>query len=186
MALEITTKLTYEDYLLIPEDGLRHEIIDGEHYVSPGANTKHQIVSANLFLALGTFVRHHQLGRVFHPRYDVVLSDTDIVEPDVLFVSNARAHLITKTNLRGAPDLVIEVLSEAHRREDEILKKRRYELFGVLEYWIVDPELETVKIYRRSGEVFAPAAITGTEDGGTITTPLLPGFSLDVHEVFAE
>jgi len=186
MTTATTTKLTYADYVRIPEDGRRHEIIDGEHYVSPGANSKHQIVSFNFVLALGAFVKQHRLGRVFHPRYDVLLSAIDIVEPDVLFVSNARLHMVAEKNFQGAPDLVVEVLSESNRRNDEILKKKRYEHFGVNEYWIADPELETVEIYRRAGDAFAPAEIIGTEDGGTITTPLLPGFELPIADVFAD
>lgn len=177
--------MTYDDYQLLADDGLRHEIIDGEHCASPGASTKHQIVSMNLIRALDGFVHPRGLGRVFHPRYDVVLSEIDVVEPDVMFVSNARAHLVTKKNLRGAPDLVVEIISESYRRQDEIMKKKRYELFGVIEYWIVDPELETVKIYRRSGETFGAAEVVSTETGGAITTPLLPEFALDVAAVFA-
>lgn len=186
MTTGTATKLTYEDYLLISEDGRRHEIIDGEHFVNPSPNTRHQTVVMNIVRALDGFVHPRRIGKVFGAPYDVVLSDVDIVEPDVLYISNARMHLITKANLRGAPDLVVEVLSESNRRNDEILKKKRYELFGVAEYWIADPELESVKIYRRSGDLFAPAEIISTETGGTITTALLPGFELPIGDVFAD
>ena len=186
MAIETTTKMTYEDYVLLAEDGRRHEIIDGEHFVSPGANTKHERVVGNIFYALSAFVRPRRLGWIFGSRYDVVLSDSDVFEPDVLYISRARMHMITKANLRGAPDLIVEVLSEFNRRNDEILKKKRYELFGVDEYWIADPELESVKIYRRAGDRFAPAEIISTETGGTITTPLLPGFEMSIADVFEE
>ena len=178
-------KLTYEDYLAIPDDGRRHEIIDGEHYVSPGANTKHQDVAGNLYTFLRNFARSRRLGRVFHAPYDVVLSQIDVVQPDVLFVSNARKHLITTNNLQGAPDLVIEILSE-NRRYDEVVKKQLYERHGVAEYWIADPELDSIKIYRRSGEHFGAPEVISIETGGTLTTPLLPGFSLPIEDVFAE
>lgn len=186
VAMETTTKLTYEDYLLIPEDGLQHEIIDGEHFVNPAPNTKHQTIVGNVFASLWLFLRTHRLGRVFVAPYDVLLSEIDVLQPDVVFISNERLGRITAANLHGAPDLAVEVLSESRRRIDEITKKKRYELFGVLEYWIVDPELESVKIYRRDGDHFAPAAIVDTETGGEITTPLLPGFTLPVADVFAE
>jgi Uma2 family endonuclease len=186
MATQTVTKLTYDDYLLIPDDGLRHEIIDGEHFVNPSPNTKHQQVLGNIVRALDGFVHPRRIGRVFFAPYDVILSDSDVVEPDALYISNARMHLITKANLRGAPDLAVEVLSEWNRRNDEILKKKRYELFGVEEYWIADPELESVKIYRRTGGAFAPAEIISTETGGTITTALLPGFELPIANVFAD
>jgi Uma2 family endonuclease len=185
MAPSTSTKLTYEDYLHIPEDGRRHEIIDGEHYVNPSPNTKHQTVLLNLGSTLHQFVRAHRLGRVFVAPYDTLFSNVDIVQPDILFVRSARLHLITRANLKGAPDLAVEILSD-NRRYDEVVKKKLYEGSGVLEYWIVDPELDSLKIYRRSGNAFAPAEIIATETGGTITTPLLPGFSLDLHDVFAE
>lgn len=186
MATGTTTKMTYEDYLLIPEDGLRHEIIDGEHVVSPSPSTRHQQIIMNFVRALDGFVYPRRLGKVFAAPLDVVLSGIDVVQPDVLFIGNARLHQMTRPNIQGAPELAIEVLSESNRRNDEILKKKRYELFGVEEYWIADPELESVKIYRRAGERFAAAEIISTETGGTIATPLLPGFELPIESVFEE
>lgn len=186
MATETSTKFTYEDYLLFPDDGLRHEILDGEHYVSPSPNAKHQIVLVNILRVLDRFVHSKRLGRVFPAPFDVKLSEIDVVQPDILFMSNACLDSLTKNYLDGAPDLAIEIISESHRKQDEIIKKKRYELFGVAEYWIVDPELESVKIYRRTGDAFAPAEIVSTESGGAITTPLLPGFSIDVTTIFAE
>lgn len=117
---------------------------------------------------------------------DVKLAASDVVEPDVSYLSNERARLKTSKNIAGAPDLVVEVLSESNRRHDEIDKRKRYELHGVLEYWIVDPELDSVKIYRRAGDKFAAAEIISMETGGEITTPLLPGFTLPIADVFAE
>jgi Uma2 family endonuclease len=185
MALGTTTKLTYEDYLHIPEDGRRHEIIDGEHFVNPAPNTKHQQILASLGTALYVFVRERKVGKVFFAPYDTVFSNIDVVQPDILFVSSARLDLINAANLKGAPDLAVEILSE-NRRYDEIIKKKLYERHGVLEYWIADPDLDSVKIYRRSGEGFAPAEILSVETGGTLTTPLLPGFSVPIEDVFAE
>jgi Uma2 family endonuclease len=186
MATETTTKLTYEDYLLIPDDGLQHEIIDGEHYLNPAPNMRHQLIVSNVNFALSAFVRSGRFGRVLTSPSDVVLSEIDVLQPDVLFISNERFARITATNVQGAPDLVVEVLSESRRRKDEIEKKHRYEFFGVLEYWVVDPELDSVKIYRRAGDKFAPAEIVSMETGGEITTPLLPGFTLPIADVFAE
>lgn len=185
MALQTTTKLTYEDYLHIPEDGRRHEIIDGEHYVNPAPNTKHQRILIKLATSLYLFVSERKAGEVFVAPYDTLLSSTNVVQPDIVFVSSARSHLINRANLKGAPDLAVEILSE-NRRYDEIIKKKLYEDFGVLEYWIADPELDSVKIYRRTGEAFTPAEIISTETGGAITTPLLPGFTLPIEDVFAE
>lgn len=179
MAPATSTKLTYEDYCLLPDDGRRHEIIDGEHYVNPSPNTKHQTAHGNLFYALFHHVRGHGHGRVFSTPYDVVLSDFDVVEPDIIFVSNARKFIITAANLKGAPDLVVEILSPSSRQYDEIVKFKRYDAMGIAEYWIVDPELETVKVYRRTSSGFALAS---TRDD--LTTPLIPGFSIAIRDIF--
>ncbi|HYK02023.1 MAG TPA: Uma2 family endonuclease [Thermoanaerobaculia bacterium] len=179
MALQTSTKLTYEDFLLLPDDGRRHEILDGEHYVNPSPNTKHQMASMRLVLAFGDFVYEHSLGQIFHAPYDVVLSGNDILEPDLIFVSAARRAIITDANIQGAPDLVVEILSPNNRGYDERVKYQTYERFGVGEYWIVDPEAETVTVYRRAGDKFVRA-----ESGDAITTPLLPGFSLEVAAIF--
>jgi Uma2 family endonuclease len=180
MALQTSTKLKYEDFLLLPDDGRRHEILDGEHYVNPSPVTRHQIVSMRLVLALGTFVYEHGLGELFHAPYDVVLGEHDIVEPDLVFVSNERAHIITRDNIQGAPDLVVEILSPSNRGYDERVKYQTYERFGVLEYWIVDPEEQSVTVYRRAGGKFVRA-----ESGDPLTTPLLPGLTLELGTVFA-
>src|SRR5439155_19773931 len=100
-------KLTYEDFVLFPDDGQRHELIDGEHYVTPSPNTKHQAVSVNLSWLIRSWLEAHPIGRVFHAPYDVVFSDFDVVEPDLLYLSLERAAaVITPKHLRGAPELV--------------------------------------------------------------------------------
>ena len=181
MAPAISTKLTYDDYVLIPDDGRRHEIIDGEHYVNPAPNRMHQAVSINLILALGYHVRTNKLGTIYHAPFDVVLSRVDVVQPDILFVSNAREQLFTKNNLQGAPDLAIEILSPSTRKLDKTLKLKRYELFGVDEYWIVDATLRSVTIYRRAGEQLERVPMSDP-----ITSPLLPGLAVPLADVFAE
>ncbi len=181
MSAGVSTKLTYDDYLLIPEDGRRHEIIDGELYVNPAPNMRHQTVSMNLTLALGAFVRAHRIGYLYYAPCDVVLSQLDVVQPDIMFISAAREELLTSANVQGAPDLVIEILSPSTRRLDLQLKRKRYDLFGVDEYWIVDPENETVAIHRRGGESLEAISVTDP-----IESPLLPGFHISLAEIFAE
>ncbi len=153
-------KLTYDDFLLFPDDGQRHELIDGEHYVTPSPNTAHQVIVSNLHFALRGDLEAHPAGQLFLAPFDVVFSDFDVVEPDLLYITAARRHeILTTQNVRGAPDLVIEVGSPGTRRRDETIKRRLYERDGVAEYWMVDPELEVVRIYRR-------------EDGGTVASAL--------------
>jgi|SRR6185312_11791720 len=180
-----TLKLTYEDYLYFPEDGRRHELIDGEHYVTAAPNIKHQTTVSRLHLALGVFVRAGRLGEVWPAPMDVVLSESDVVQPDLLFLSKARLHLAAGgANIQGAPDLVAEVLSPKTRRTDSITKRHLYEKYGVLEYWIVDPELEAVEIYRLTGGIFRREADVSTEQEDILTTPLLPGLEIALTEIF--
>lgn len=179
-------KFTYEDYLLFPDDGRRHELIEGDHYVTPSPNTKHQRIVANLGVLLATFAKNHRLGTVFFSPCDVVFSDLDVVEPDLLFVSTSRQHIITEKNIRGAPDLVIEVLSDSSRRTDELIKKKLYEKYDVSEYWIVDPLLESLKMYRRTSAAGGYARAVEYEPQSTdpVTTPLFPGLEILLPQLF--
>src|SRR5437870_4966193 len=116
-------KLTYDDFVLFPDDGQRHELIDGEHFVTPSPNTKHQRISFNLTLALGSWVEEHRTGRMFYAPFDVVLSNFNVVEPDLLYFSNERlAEVVTPQHARGAPNLVIEIGSPGTRQRDETIK----------------------------------------------------------------
>ncbi len=177
--------LTYDDLLALPDDGLRHELIDGEHFVSPAPSIKHQTVSMNLSLALGAFVKRHGSGRLFAAPCDVVFTPTDVVEPDLLFVSRERLAILTERNLEGAPDLVIEILSPSSRHRDEALKLRLYGRMGVGEYWIVDPLAEAVTVHRRHHGALRVTGELSAASGDVLTTPLLPGLAVPLAEVFA-
>ena len=181
-----SVKFTYDDLRNFPADGKRHELIDGEHYVTPSPGTKHQIVSMNLTGALIDFLKHDPLGALFAAPLDVLLSELDVVEPDLFYVSREHADLVEEAHLRGAPDLVVEILSPGTRKTDEITKRKLYERYGVAEYWVVDPELESIKVYRRRDEhTFTRAAELSVETGDSLTTPLLPGFSVALSRIFA-
>lgn len=177
-------KFTYEDYLLFPEDGRRHELIEGEHFVTPAPKTKHQIVSSNLHRILGSFVYQRRLGRVLSAPTDVVLSELDVVQPDLLFVSTSRLSIMTDTHIHGAPDLVVEILSETTRKPDEIIKRKLYERVGIPEYWIIDPELEIVKVYRLADQRYVRAAELSREAGDLLTTPLFADLQIPLAEIF--
>jgi Uma2 family endonuclease len=185
MAVTRSWQLTYEDLQGFPDDGRRHEIIEGEHYVTPSPAVKHQRAVLNLAALLHDYVRQRALGTVLVAPMDVVLSEIDVVEPDVIWVSNERRETLTEANVQGMPDLVVEVLSASTRRTDEITKRKLYERHGALEYWIVGPELERVKVYRRAGEGFAPAVEVAAEAGESLASPLLPEFSVKVADLFA-
>lgn len=178
-------KLTYDDFLRFPEDGKRHELIDGEHCVTPSPNLCHQRILGNLFEAFRMHLREHPGGEVFCAPFDVVLSDLDIVEPDLLYVSRERsAEVLTPQHVRGAPNLVIEIASKGTRRRDETIKRRLYERAGVSEYWVVDPIVDVIRIYRQSGTGFAPATELRRDAGDSIDTPLMPGLAIALSGIF--
>jgi Uma2 family endonuclease len=177
-------KLTYNDYARIPDDGKRHEVIDGEHYVTPAPSLWHQRLIARFFRWLDGFVFRNGLGEVLFTPCDVVLSWNDVVQPDLLFISKERAGIAGKENIRGAPELVVEVLSKSTRRLDEHVKLRLYERFGVREYWIVDGFRMAVSVYRLSDGVFHLAFELSAGAGDVLTTPLLPGLEIPLAEIF--
>lgn len=178
-------KYTYQDYLLFPDDGNRHEIIGGEHYVTPAPNWRHQLVAGNLHRLASPFVHENRLGYILFAPFDVVLSDEDVVQPDLLFISRDRASIAQERGAFGAPDLVIEVLSESTRRRDETIKLRLYEEMGVREYWIADPVLETIRVFRatQAGR-FELVAELSAEAGDRVETPLWPGLVLELSRIF--
>jgi Uma2 family endonuclease len=181
-----SVKLTYDDFLLFPDDGKRHELIDGEHYVTPSPNTRHQRISGRLYLLIGNWLEAHPIGQLFYAPFDVVFSNFDVVEPDLLYMSNERAAaILTAKHVSGVPELVIEIGSPGTRKRDETLKRRLYERTGVTEYWIVDPEVDVIRIFRRGERGFTRAVELAAEAGDVLTTPLLPDLRIPLARVFA-
>jgi Uma2 family endonuclease len=180
------TRLTYDDFLLFPDDGRRHELIDGEHYVTPSPNTRHQRLVGRLHAAFVLYLRDHSdAGEAFLAPFDVLFSQFDVVEPDLLFIASDQSDIVTDKHIRGAPAIVIEILSPGTRRVDEKIKFRLFERSGVREYWIVDPDLDVVKIYRRAPDgAFPRVAELQAEDQDMLTTPLLPDFAASLVELF--
>jgi Uma2 family endonuclease len=179
MSVRPATPWTYEDYVDFPDDGRRYEIVDGEVFVTPAPNTRHQDIVGLLFRRIGDHVERHGGGRVFVAPYDAVLSPTNVVQPDIVFVADADSGRITAANLQGPPTLAVEVLSEA--RHDRVRKRRLYAQFGVAEYWIVDPDGERVEVHRLAGQEYPTPTLL--EAGTELTTPLLPGFAMQVAEL---
>ncbi len=180
-------KLTYDDFVHFPDDGKRHELIDGEHFVTPSPVMRHQVIVGALFLKIANHLELHPIGRIFLSPFDVVLSNIDVVEPDLLYVSNERADtLATGINVQGAPDLVIEVASKSTRKRDETIKRKLYERANVTEYWIVDPATDVVRVYRRQRERFTLPTELSRKAGDTLTTPLFPGLELPLAYVLRE
>ena len=181
-AAHLKIKFTYDDYRLFANDGRRHELVDGEHVISPSPKSKHQNAASNLVRLLGNFVRRNKLGKVYPAPFDVILSEFDVVEPDVLFIAAARVEEIVRDWVRGAPDLVIEILSESTEEADRTLKLKQYEKFGVLEYWIVDPDSEIVKVYGLGEAGYE--LLANLKDGEKVQSKVLPGLDFQNGEIF--
>jgi Uma2 family endonuclease len=180
-------KLTYDDFLLFPDDGKRHELIDGEHYVTASPNTKHQRVVGNLHWMIRSHLEAHPIGEVFIAPYDVVFSNFDIVEPDLIYLSRERAaQVLTPLHAKGVPELVVEIGSPATRKRDETIKRRLYERAGVTEYCVVDPDLDVIRVYCRSGDRYDRPIELSSEAGDILRSPLLPGLELTLSAVFKE
>ena len=174
---------TYQDYLDLPDDGKRYEIIDGELIMSPAPYTIHQQVSVNIIAELIPFVKKNKNGKVLYSPVDVVLSKTNVFQPDILFVSNENLPIIQEKNINGAPDLIIEILSAATGYYDLIEKKEIYEKFGVKEYWIVDPKKQWAEIYFLDRGKFK--SIQRLEKARIVKSNVLKGFEISLEIVFA-
>ena len=168
-------KFTYEDYRTAPPDK-RYELLDGDLVMVPAPNLRQQDVQSRLGRRLARFIEEQALGKFFFAPCDVVLSDTDVVQPDLLFVSREREHLLSGgENVRGAPDLVVEILSPATADRDRGYKRALYGRHGVEEYWLVDPAAETVWIHRHRAGVLAVTHTFGREQ--TLRSPVLAGLA---------
>lgn len=177
-------KLTYREFMKFPDDGKRHELIDGVHYVTPSPFTPHQSVVGNLYFLIRQHLETHAGGRVFVAPFDVVLSWFDVVEPDLLFISQGRLTVLTDQHVKGAPDLVVEVASRNTRRRDEGVKLKLYDRVSVIEYWIVDPDTETIRVFRRRDGRLRAAARLARGSGTALTSALLPGAALPLDRIF--
>jgi Uma2 family endonuclease len=173
--------VTYEDYLLLPEDR-RYEIVDGDLFMTPAPTPYHQIVLSNLQFLLESFVRERQLGKAIFAPCDVVLSEIDVVQPDILFVSEARLAIIGEKYISAAPDLVVEVLSPSTASRDQTIKTKLYERSGVRELWIASPEARTVEVLVNDKGVFRRDAIYGY--GDSPRSLLLPGLEIPLAGIF--
>jgi len=184
MKVALPTKMTIADLERLPDDGNRYELINGELFVSAAPLMSHQRASKRLFRKLDEYVESHDLGEVYYAPLDVDLTlpgatgDTR-VQPDILFVAKARVNIIQE-RVQGAPDLVVEILSESTARVDLFDKRDAYRAAAVKEYWVVNPGDQTVTVYRfATGE---PRLVLSPKD--TLTTPVLPGFQLSVAYIF--
>jgi Uma2 family endonuclease len=177
---------TYDDYkTLAASTDDRHELIDGDLYMVPAPTVTHQTVSQNIALRLAQHVRVTACGRMLYAPLDVVLGEGEtrsVVQPDILFVSNERARIVTDDEIVGAPDLVVEILSKSTVKRDTGVKKALYARSGVREYWLVDPEAHSIERLSLGPDGYEPA--TRYASGERLVSAVVPGFELSVDDAF--
>lgn len=174
-------KYTYEDYCKISDDK-RYELIGGELLMTPSPVTKHQRISRRLESILDNFITENKLGELFYAPYDVYFDNENVVQPDILFISKDRSGIVGEKNVQGAPDLVIEIISENSAYRDMVQKKKVYAKFGVREYWIVIPESEEIEVYTIKDNTYQLCKAYGKES--ILESPLLKGLTLKVMDIF--
>ncbi len=176
-------KWTDADFVKLPEDGWRYEILRGELFMAPPPGERHQFTSSNLLVALMNFVKPRKLGRVYTAPLGVRLPRAGaIVQPDVVFVAAARAaEVIAEEGLRGAPDLIVEILSPSNWLTDRRDKFQLYQENGVREYWIVEPQLCVAEVFVLRGNQFT---LLGRWSAGEIArSEILAGFEIALNEI---
>ena len=175
-------KFTYKDYKSLPEsETKRYELIEGELIMVPSPNIYHQRISRKLEFLLEDFVEKNKLGEIFYAPCDVHMGE-NVVQPDILFVSKEHSYVITEEEIKGAPDLVIEILSPATAERDRTYKKVLYARYGVREYWIVDPEEKTIEVLTLKKEGYETFGIYKMQE--TLNSPLLSGLSINLTKIF--
>jgi len=175
--------VTYEQYVQMPDDGRRYEILEGVlQMMTPSPTTRHQRVSGNLYFILRDHLVKNDLGEVFDAPLDLVLSSTCVLQPDLIYVSHARKEIVTEKNIAGAPDLVVEIISPATASVDRVTKAQIYARYGVPYYWVVDPDQKTVEEFRLERGIYFLVRLW--EGGAKFTPELFPGLELEPSRVF--
>ncbi|MFD0960035.1 Uma2 family endonuclease [Paenibacillus chungangensis] len=176
--------VTYEMYAEWPDDGQRYEIVDGiMELMSPRPSTTHQAVSGELAFIIKQSCRKDFL--VFHAPIDVVLSETTVVQPDILMIHRSREHIVTKRGIEGPPDLVIEILSPSSHKRDKLVKRKAYAAHGVAEYWIIDTEARTLEQYQLlEGGRYELNNLFECND--TVTSDKIPCIGFVIEDIFRE
>jgi Uma2 family endonuclease len=178
----LSRPFTYDDYLALPDDGKRYEVIEGEISMTPAPSPRHQEIQADLCARMVLHVREHLLGKVYVSPIDVVLSMVDIVQPDVLFVSKDRMDIVAKKNIVGIPNLIVEILSPSSAERDRVEKMDLYQRYGLPEYWIVDPDSQMVEVYLSVANRLEKVETLKT--GERLHSRQIPGLVLELSEIF--
>ena len=175
-------KFTYRDYKNLPEsETKRYELLEGELIMVPSPNERHQSISRNLEFILYQFIRDNNLGTIYDAPFDVVLGD-DVFQPDIIYISKERLNIIADEGIRGAPDLIVEILSPATAQRDRTYKRTLYARHGVREYWLVDPDERSIEVMELGKIGFESVGVY--RKGEMLTSPLFQGLRFNLEEVF--
>lgn len=182
VALSNTKLLTYDDYVaLTPPDSGNYELHNGKLIYMASPTPDHQDVVTELCARMRLFASSRKLGKVFAAPLDVVFTPTDILQPDILFIATEHLHIIGDKKIEGAPDLVVEVLSDSNKPREQRYKKEIYETHGVREYWMINPEKDSVTIFVNTNGELVAAGVFKKND--IVSSEILPGFSIRVSEI---
>ncbi len=173
--------VTYEIYAAMPDDGQRYEIVDGAmEMMTPGASMVHQTISRELSFKL--LQSCNEDYSIYYAPFDVILSETNVLQPDIMMIHFSRMHIVTSRGVEGPPDLVVEIISPSSRRRDKIVKMKVYSKHNVPEYWIVDSDLRILEQYRLSGETYELHNLF--EGNQIVSSDKLPCVSFAIRDLF--
>jgi len=175
--------LTYDDYAVLPNDRNRYEILEGDLIVTPSPTTNHQRVSRNLGFILFSHIKKNSSGELLYAPMDVILDESTVVQPDIIFILKEHLHILSKRGVDGAPDLLIEIMSPSTVKYDRLSKKQLYARYGVRWFWIVDPDEKKVEEYEREGESYT--LVAGRSEKDSFTPGIFPELTMDLSEVWA-
>jgi len=174
---------TYQDYRGLPNDGKTYQIIGGKLFMTPAPSPLHQDVSGTLGFIIRRFVKEHSVGKVYNAPVDVVFSSVNVVQPDIVFISQKRLKIIKEEGIFGAPEWIIEITSSSSEKIDAKFKKDLYEHFGVREHWIVYPDEEKIEVYvLKEGKFKLRGTFSKNE---TVTVNIIENLKVNLKEIFS-
>ena len=185
--IDLPRKYTAKDYFNLPE-GSPYQLIEGELIMTPSPYTVHQAISRNLEMIIANYVKKNKSGYVYDAPIDVYLDNKNAYQPDIIFISNGNKDIIKKTGIDGAPDLVIEILSESNAYYDKKVKKMVYERSGVAEYIIINPKTKSIDVFRKTdgnSKIWDDTSIVKAKDKGGLYIKTLD-LTIDLKDIFTE
>jgi Uma2 family endonuclease len=177
----ISSKLAEFDNL--PEGPPYYELIRNQIIEMPPPTTFHQSIGGKIHLFIGMYLLKYPIGRLYYAPVNILLDEFNVLQPDLLFVSNERLSIITEKRIEGAPDWVCEILSPSTRKNDLTVKKELYQAHGVKEYWIVDPDIRTVEVLSNKDSVFVSYGVV--QGNIAVASSIFTGLNLTAEAIFS-